>query len=576
MPRNGSGAMSVLNTFSPGTTISSAAVNATLADLAAEITNSDTRNGAVERTGLANLGANHIQASSKATPSTPAAGKSIVYWRSIGGIAMPRALLSNGVEHDLLSYRITPHMSGAKGDGVTDDTAALAAALTAATGKTLWVPDGTYLLASGLTIPDNTAVILSSNAVLRATGAMDAILQTDQAVEHKNNIIEGGFLDCNSLAVSGIWLKWFSKFTIEDVEILDHKGPNGAIRLGRTAGTSSYEAFIQDVRVNRLDGVAPADSKGVEFENAGDSHLSDVVIVGQQYGVYGAYNDSKLTRVHVWNYGPDHGSLVVGFHCLGVDAVHVQCQVDGPASSNCFYAGGARLVYLGCATNNPAAADGGTDQTAGCVFVDAGASATIMGCTFKGSADARWASDISGTGTIKALHNHAIHTTSVYGDTRPGVSAIASGSLSGTDIVIPDIPANFSALQLQISGASCDTASRHLLIQVSTDNGSSWDTTSTNYIGFTVAGATVAAITEATLAQTADAAAAAVHTAGLVLTGYANAGHMTATGRISNGSTNYSVQCTNAKALAVNAIRILWSGGGGNFDAGTYALEGIA
>lgn len=47
---------------------------------------------------------------------------------------------------------------GAKGDGTTDDTSALNAAMTAATGKMLFIPAGTYLTSTGLRIPSNTEV----------------------------------------------------------------------------------------------------------------------------------------------------------------------------------------------------------------------------------------------------------------------------------------------------------------------------------------------------------------------------------------------------------------------------------
>lgn len=47
---------------------------------------------------------------------------------------------------------------GAIGDGVADDTAALNAALLAATGGTLYIPEGTYLTSLGLRIPSNTRV----------------------------------------------------------------------------------------------------------------------------------------------------------------------------------------------------------------------------------------------------------------------------------------------------------------------------------------------------------------------------------------------------------------------------------
>jgi hypothetical protein len=51
MPRNGSGTMSVANSFSPATTISSSAVNANFSDIATEVTNSLPRDGQASMTG---------------------------------------------------------------------------------------------------------------------------------------------------------------------------------------------------------------------------------------------------------------------------------------------------------------------------------------------------------------------------------------------------------------------------------------------------------------------------------------------------------------------------------------------
>jgi parallel beta-helix repeat protein len=47
---------------------------------------------------------------------------------------------------------------GATGDGTTDDTSAFTAALTAATGKSLFIPSGSYSVSSTMTIPSNTRV----------------------------------------------------------------------------------------------------------------------------------------------------------------------------------------------------------------------------------------------------------------------------------------------------------------------------------------------------------------------------------------------------------------------------------
>ena len=63
---------------------------------------------------------------------------------------------------------------GAKGDGVADDTAAIAAAIAAATGRTLTIPAGTYLITPTLTLSAFPNLI---NMVLRGEGQGASILK---------------------------------------------------------------------------------------------------------------------------------------------------------------------------------------------------------------------------------------------------------------------------------------------------------------------------------------------------------------------------------------------------------------
>jgi hypothetical protein len=55
--------------------------------------------------------------------------------------------------------RVTPELFGAKGDGKSDDTAAIQAALDNANGATVWLgPNKTYLVTKSLVLPDNTTL----------------------------------------------------------------------------------------------------------------------------------------------------------------------------------------------------------------------------------------------------------------------------------------------------------------------------------------------------------------------------------------------------------------------------------
>lgn len=149
------------------------------------------------------------------------------------------------------------------------------------------------------------------------------------------------------------------------------------------------------------------------------------------------------------------------------------------------------------------------------------------------------------------------------------VVSIASGSLpAAATLDITSISAIYSYLILMLTGASSGTATRHILIQVSTNNGSSFDTTVANYIG----GATDASIGP-TLG---DVAAATTLNMTMMIAGYQ--GNMFAqvlsSTRDSAGTGATGNRGYVGSTSAINALRILWNGSG-NFDAGTYNLYGV-
>lgn len=65
---------------------------------------------------------------------------------------------------------------GAKGNGTTDDTAALQAAITAAAGGTLFIPAGTYKVTSSITVPSNSVIVgVPGRTILNGTKASGTI-----------------------------------------------------------------------------------------------------------------------------------------------------------------------------------------------------------------------------------------------------------------------------------------------------------------------------------------------------------------------------------------------------------------
>jgi len=55
---------------------------------------------------------------------------------------------------------------GVVGDGVTDDTDSLQAAIDAAAGQRLWIPSGRYIISSQLTVASNTEIVMAGSAII--------------------------------------------------------------------------------------------------------------------------------------------------------------------------------------------------------------------------------------------------------------------------------------------------------------------------------------------------------------------------------------------------------------------------
>lgn len=98
---------------------------------------------------------------------------------------------------------------GAKGDGVTDDTAAIQAALDALSVGgpcTVFLSAGTYLISSGLSLPSFPHAVVGDGrdtTFLKATSGMTAILSGSPVAK---SLYRGFYLNCNGLANYGLSL----------------------------------------------------------------------------------------------------------------------------------------------------------------------------------------------------------------------------------------------------------------------------------------------------------------------------------------------------------------------------------
>lgn len=153
-----------------------------------------------------------------------------------------------------------------------------------------------------------------------------------------------------------------------------------------------------------------------------------------------------------------------------------------------------------------------------------------------------------------------------------GMTTITSGSLTGTAVSITDIPATYSYLVLQITGASF-TALSALVVRADTDNGASYNANAADYPGRQHLD-TATNFTTASLIEGAPIAAASSANATLNIFNY-HAGPLSAAchGLFDLSGGIQITTCMHRKgAAAINALQI----SGGTFDAGTYALYGVS
>lgn len=197
---------------------------------------------------------------------------------------------------------------GAVGDGVTDDTAAIQAAIDAAAGKTLYINDGIYIV-SPLTAVSNSTIVFDPAATLQAKagyGANDRLLNiyaVSNVTIHGNhaNIVMNKAEYTTGEQRHGVIIRTSSNVTINDLHVSDTGGDGFYIGSTDSASASTNislnNCFSDNARRNGLsivsgdgvyinggeysntNGTSPEFGIDIEANGSGES-LKNINIIG--------------------------------------------------------------------------------------------------------------------------------------------------------------------------------------------------------------------------------------------------------------------------------------------------------
>jgi hypothetical protein len=145
---------------------------------------------------------------------------------------------------------------GAVGNGVTDDTAAIQAAIAAINtngGGSIYFPKGTYLISSLLTVSSNTNLVGETlGTVLKVAAGSVITAMVRVAASSSNVTISSLKFDLNNtLNVIGAWVSGvgINNVTVEDCTFFNSNGVNGHYYIVVNSSTSATTNYTNNIKI---------------------------------------------------------------------------------------------------------------------------------------------------------------------------------------------------------------------------------------------------------------------------------------------------------------------------------------
>jgi hypothetical protein len=283
-----------------------------------------------------------------------------------GGTAIElKAALSSG---NYVSVKSAPY--NAVGDGVTDDSAAFAAAIAAC--NTIFIPEGEYLLSSLVTINKSDVTIIGANrdkCRLLANFDTGPVISVGNSSTFTNNVILKNFSVTKNLSGTrsgeAIKLNKCYQFQLEDLNI--SRCGSGINMLDSVVGWLT-KFFIYDTSVGLGAGIIidggndhfisngvimtnTGSYSGIDIFDSGASWIRDVDVINFEYGMRIAPTAGKQVEwcffeAVAFDSGPATGAGVLVFNNAGD-------YIKGMSFDNCWFASNAIGVQVSNTSSAP-------------------------------------------------------------------------------------------------------------------------------------------------------------------------------------------------------------------------------
>ena len=203
-------------------------------------------------------------------------------------------------------------------------------ALEAKGGGTLQLEDGVYEIAKTLRLPRSVSLVMTPNAVIRATKGFqgEAVIVKGGGKYSKHSEtagwIQGGVIDGNKQKLIGILVEDLHRLEIADLSVLN------ALHRGVEILQGGNETNLTRVRCD-VDMGTPLSPGSIGIQVAKtDCKFSNIHVIGYETGIASLAGSNWFNQVHVWNW-VNHGPMKYCFVCAGGNNSFNQCYADSPS-----------------------------------------------------------------------------------------------------------------------------------------------------------------------------------------------------------------------------------------------------